>query len=488
MNTLLVLTLGQTDVQVVIGDVRHELRKDHCAALHDEIKGRRWRIVDAPDHKADPPVQTLPTGELLLCTPKLDAVLREIVPTAALLLETCRDATSAPGDPRFAGVVLEKRLKDRGVKNVRREAYLQGAERLENRDEPRDAVIRREVVQRFEEAVRDAIKKAKPSRIVVVATGGFPVVGDLVEEIVRLHASVPVDAFEVADGAKANPPIADRAVSRTTVPEPRISFQARRRVLDLISKGNLLGAWAVAEQLHADEVERRWTRIIEWLACFASSLPIPHDCDIQVLKHHRMAVRAALRVDLALRAGDIPRAVHGTVAFWEAALWDHLLEHFEPTGQKRKGRDVLRLRNGKREPKGPKLLRDDQPCEEERRNCPFERSDDDTYVFYEDGAGRFAKCYVGSEQLKRLTDSITKIKDLRNDVAHNEPTPELMRDARSRMTEAGLWSSDGRFLTQEIIREVLMDLGESEPECICGNLVATVRSRLLEHRLDGGPS
>jgi len=36
-----------------------------------------------------------------------------------------------------------------------------------------------------------------------------------------------------------------------------------------------------------------------------------------------MAVRAALRVELALRAGDIPRAVHGTVAFFEAALWSN---------------------------------------------------------------------------------------------------------------------------------------------------------------------
>jgi hypothetical protein len=62
--------------------------------------------------------------------------------------------------------------------------------------------------------------------------------------------------------------------------------------------------------------------VIKWLAHFAASLPLPTACDLAVLSHERMAVRAALRVELALRAGDIPRAVHGTVAFLEAALWD----------------------------------------------------------------------------------------------------------------------------------------------------------------------
>ncbi|HLH72746.1 MAG TPA: hypothetical protein VKX96_05635 [Chloroflexota bacterium] len=66
---------------------------------------------------------------------------------------------------------------------------------------------------------------------------------------------------------------------------------------------------------------------MKWLADFAASLPIPDECDIDLLKHPRMAVRAALRVELALLAGDIPRAVHGTVAFFEAAFWDWLKKY-----------------------------------------------------------------------------------------------------------------------------------------------------------------
>lgn len=486
MNTLLVLTIGQTDVQVVIGDERRELHKDRCAALHDEIEQRRWCVVDAPDKKANSPIETLPEGELHLCTPKLDAVLRVLVPTAALLLETRREANSAPGDPRFAGTVLEDRLKAKGVEKVHRSTYLKGTERLENRDDPRDAVIRREVVQRVEEAVRDAIKETKPSHIVVAATGGFPVVGELVEEIVRLHACVPVKAFEVADGAQGSPPTADQAVPRTTVPEPRISFQSRRRVLELISRGNLLGAWAVAEPLHADEVERRWTRIIEWLYCFASSLPMPEDCDIEVLKHNRMAVRAALRVELALRAGDIPRAVHGTVAFFEAAIWDHLEPYVLERAKDARERTIVRLSKA---PPHELIQATDGVNGFKRAEAPPGQSGDWYYV--EDsgpGARKLVEAYLGKSRLAALYDAIACIRELRNDVAHNEPTPELMQDARRRMTEARLWSSDNGFLTQEIIRGVLMELGESEPEKMCDKLVATVRSRLLDHRFDGASS
>lgn len=358
---------------------------------------------------------------------------------------------------------------------VHRRTYLGGRERLEDREAPRDAVIRREVVHRLDRAVRDAITVVMPSRIVVAATGGFPIVTNLVEEIARLHASAPVDTLEVADGTMAAPPTADRAVTRTAIPEPLASFQARRRALELIERGNLLGAWAVAEPLHTDEVEHRWTQVMEWLAHFASSLPIREDCDLSVLSHPRMAVRAALRVEFALRAGDIPRAVHGTVAFLESALWDRLLEHFERDPQDARW---LKLRNGKTAPTG-KVLRDGS---DDDKNRPFEsklRSDGQPWFwFHESGAGRFARDYVQSQPLKELLDAVDKVRKLRNDVAHNEPTPELMEDARCRMREAKLWSTNDTFLSQPLVQAVLKDLGESAPELLLSNLLAEVRRRL----------
>jgi hypothetical protein len=474
MSTLLVVTVGQTDVQIVIDGVRRELRKERCAALHDEIAGREWSAVDAPERKDPGAVGTLPEGELLLCTPKLDAVLREVQPTAVLLLETRRNADSAPGDPRFAGAVLEKRLEEKGVRQVRRVAYLEGKERLEDRREPLDGLIRREVVRRLEDAIRASLAERELSRIVVAATGGFPEVSNLVEEIVRLHANGPVDAYEVSDGALQSPPTADRAVPRTPVFDPIVSFRARRRVLELVDKGNLLGAWAVAEPLHEHGTERAWTKVVDWLRCFASSLPMRDDCDISILKHPRMAVRAALRVECALRAGDIPRAVHGTVAFFEAALWDHIGEKTSRHASKRLFRFHV--------PPPKELVRQ----RDEDRSRPFifkETADNSDWYSVDDSkicAIRIAKCYLKLDRLMRLGEALAAdIRELRNDVAHNEPTSELMERARGRMQRAGLWSDKDTFLDQELVKDALDELGVGDSDRLLEDLLAEVRRRVV---------
>lgn len=482
MTTLLVLTAGQSDVQVVVDGARQELSRDRCAALHDELERRGYALVDAPVRK-ERSIDTLVEGELTVCTPKLDAVLQEIHPDAAVVLETRREPSAAPGDPHFGGAVLEARLKAKGVRTFRH-AYLRDREWLEDREEPRDAVIRRVVVHRLDSAVRVAIEEVMPSRIVVAATGGFPVVATLIEEIVRLHASVPVEALEVADGTWASPATADRAVPRIAIPEPLASYQARRRALELIKRGNLLGAWAVAEPLHTDEVERQWTQVIGWLAHFASSLPIPVDCDLAVLSHRRMAARAALRVELALRASDIPKAVHGTVAFFEAALWDRLGERIERSTDANRRR-YFRFKAGDA-PNCEKLLRKGDQSDEDRKR-PFELKDkvdgiDWYWVHDGDGgpAARLSKYFLVSEPLAKFDKALgSGIRELRNDVAHSEPTPELMYDARRRMQEALLWSASDTFLNQPLARNLLEELGEAEPGRLLENLLADVRRRLV---------
>jgi hypothetical protein len=42
----------------------------------------------------------------------------------------------------------------------------------------------------------------------------------------------------------------------------------------------------------------------------------------------------------------------------------------------------------------------------------------------------------------------SSIRELRNDVAHNEPTPDLMNKARTCMQAAALWSTTDTFLNQ----------------------------------------
>jgi hypothetical protein len=476
MTSLLVMTLGRTDVQLAVGNERHKLNPDTCGTLHDAIKERSWSVVDAPSTTNKRFIKELPEGALQLCTPKLDAVLAHIAPSlpaSVLIFETNRQVDD---DPRFAGEVIERRLRDRGVENVTRVAFLTRDEKLEDPTNVVDAVIRRSVVSTLSNAIVRAVSNLKPDDSVIVATpGGLNEANELVNELVRLHSvgGPQVTALKVPDGNRANGH--DRAVEEKF--HPAAGYRARRHALSLVEKGNLLAAWGAVSHLEGVPGQD-WIQVISWLAAFASSLPLSEDCDFAVLRHQRMAVRAALRVELSLRAGDIPRAVLGTVAFSEAALWDKLLEHFERTGARKGVGEVVRLKDAAPVPTG-KLLRNDEPDESQKRYCPFERLDDGTYLFFEDGAGRFARDYVKSDPLKDLHDVIGRVKALRNDVAHNEPTPDLMKDARSRMQDAALWSTTDTFLSQALVQEVLTELGEGNPKHLLPNLLEKVRYRLV---------
>jgi hypothetical protein len=198
-----------------------------------------------------------------------------------------------------------------------------------------------------------------------------------------------------------------------------------------------------------------------------------------------MAVRSALRVELALRAGDIPRAVHGTVAFFEAALWDKLSERLERSSEPKKRR-YFKVKKGVA-PTGEKLLRQGNGSEDDRK-CPFELKemiDGVPWYWVYDGDGgpaaRLAKYFLKSKVLAEFDKILgSSIRALRNDIAHDEPTPSLMDDARRQMQEATLWSSSDTFLSQPLVQDVLRELGESVPSKLLEGLLAEVRRRLIE--------
>lgn len=487
MTSLLILTTGISDVQLIVDGARHELEKDNCGALHDEIERRGYRLVDTPKKKCKQRKEALPEGDLTLCTPKLDAVLRRMsdqvqLPTAALIFDTRRTLKS---DPRLAGAVLERRLRERGVHLVHRHALLTGVEWQEDRNDPQDAVVRRVVVERIVGMLANELAEIKPSRMVVATTGGLDAMNSVIEEVVRLfavgHASVEV--LEVPDGGITGHD--DEAVPERF--HPATGFRARWQALSLIEGGNLLGAWGTVSHL-AREPGQDWVRVIDWLRCFASSLPMPEDCDVLVLKHPRMAVRAALRAELALRAKDIPRAVHGTVAFFEAALWDSLYERVERSKDPERRR-YFRIKSGDA-PSGDKLLRQGDGSDEDRKR-PFEFKDTtDGIVWYWiydcDGgpAARLAKRFLQRKGLEEFNKALgSEIRKLRNDVAHNEPTPELMDDARARMRAVGLWSDQDTFLSEPLVQAVLRELGEPDPAKLLEKLLADLRQRLLAQDL-----
>lgn len=472
MTTLLIFTTGQTDVQLVVtGDdraVRQELDGKTCGKLHDQIKQRSWRVVDAPAEKANQRASALPDGNLTLCTPKLDAVLNYFtneLPSAALILETRRTMDS---DPRFAGAMVEQHLRNRGVSRVQRHAFLEGNERLEDQTNAVDAIVRRSVVESLSKAIAGVIEEAKPTNIVAATTGGLAAVNAVIEELVHLYAvssGAEVTVLEVPDAAIANQ--IDCAIEETF--HPATGYHARWQALSLIEKGNLLGAWGAIKHIE-DEPGQEWIRVVKWLARFASSLPMPGECNISILKHEHMAVRAALRVEFALRAGDIPRAVHGTVAFFESALWDWLRQRDFTCDDGASGS----LEQG--------FTFSQNPIGKEKKQR-FKDNGQRVWKINDFKPGVTAWLHVlNKPALSALQKALSDdIRELRNDVAHNEPTPQLMDSARDQMQNAQLWSTDQppEFLSQPLVQNVLKELGINQPDSLCKTLLDTVRAHLL---------
>lgn len=480
MTTLLILTAGRTDVQLVRDGRRHELPKGRCGELLEQIVRRGYTLCDTPARtEAEDSIESLlPGDELRVCTPKLDQILRYFengLPEAAIIFETRRTFAS---DPRDAGAVLERRLRERGIHNVSRQAFVQEAERVEDPGDLRDAVVRRDVVRRLAEAIANAFAMRRPTHVYNALTGGIPEVNAVIDELVRLHAvasnhGCKVTSLKVPDGPKDEQ--GDRAVEEQFHPDAGI--RARLHALSLIQKGNLLAAWGAVSHLE-NEPGQEWTKVVRWLADFASSMPIGQDCELPVLSHQRMAVRAALRVEIALRAGDIPRAVHGTVAFLEAALWDWLRAHIVAELRDGKGRPIVRMRT---EPPPALTKAADGGNPFQPAPAPAGSSDKWFYIVDSDkGIKKLAEEYLQRPELIALCDAIETVRWLRNDVAHNEPTPELMKEARIRMAQAKLWSSDGHFLGHPLIQDVLRELGEDRPEALYTELIASVRSWLLD--------
>jgi hypothetical protein len=470
MTKLLIATTGQTDVQLVINGVRKELDAKTCGKLHDEIKKRRWTVVDAPAQKDNQRASELPDGDVSLCTPKLDAVLKYFeakLPSAALLLESRRTIDS---DPRFAGAVLEQRLRDKGVSKVQRHAFLEDQETLEDQTNDADAVVRGSVVLSLSRAIASAVEQVKPKEIIVATTGGLAAANAVIEELARLYAEASeatVKVLEVPDAAIANQ--IDRAVEEKF--HPAVGIRARWQALSLIRKGNLLAAWGAVSYLE-NQPGQEWTKVVHWLADFAASLPLENGCDIEVLTHPKMAVRAALRVELALRAGDVPRAVHGTVAFFESALWDWLRQRDFTTEDGASGS----IEEGFTFSQGPNDGQKKRFRKVIRNGREIWKIND-----FKDGVEAWLEV-LDKRKLRAFKEKLSDdIRELRNDVAHNEPTPELMKKAREATQNADLWSRDDppQFLKQPLVQEVLTELGVEEPDLLCEKLLETVRSRLL---------
>lgn len=196
MKLALITTVGTTDVQVVTNGRRCKLDASVCGDLLDEIAKRKWAFVDAPS-ESDGRIKSLPSGDLMICVPKLDSSIKLLgcVPDSVLILETSRNI---PNDPRRAGQFMEKRLKELGVSSVVRAQFLEGDERLEDPSRTTECMVRSAVVCKIDTAVKRFTKKLqKGDKVYLALTGGMPVVCELIREMVKLYCFLGPSVHEI---------------------------------------------------------------------------------------------------------------------------------------------------------------------------------------------------------------------------------------------------------------------------------------------------
>lgn len=161
-------------------------------------------------------------------------------------------------------------------------------------------------------------------------------------------------------------------------------------------------------------------------------------------------------------------------------MYEHVERSTDP-----KRRRYFKITNGD-PPSGDKLLRNKDRTDEDRKR-PFEFKeaiDGIDWYWIHDGDGgpaaRLAKRFLKRNGLVAFDKALGgDIRALRNDVAHNEPTPSLIAEAQTKMIGAELWSDENKFLTQKLVKDVLDELGVQQSDQLCNNLLSAARERLI---------
>lgn len=480
-RALLVLTAGHTDVQLLEGEARHELDKDYAGPLHAQLASRTdWTLADSKP-KGREPRSALPEGPFQLCTPKLDEILRYLDDHGlqlahALILHT--DRPPHKRDPAQAGPILQRRLHEREHSSIALVSYMSGGdETLEDTTTAGDEIIRREVVTRLDSALAAALAHPPgPFDVVVLATtGGLPKVQALVEELARLRAApLPCTSLEVADAKRD---LAERAIPRSPKTDPSVVVAATRHALALVERGDFIAAWGAVAHLAPPQI----SPVFRWLYEWATSMP--HEpgkeppADFPLPRADQRALAAALRVELALRHGDIAHAIHKTFAFFEAAIWDLL------------HRDHIQ---GPHAPDAPlSFVLHPPPLDDAEGNLKPEAKHPGHHRVKNYGIGSFEirKRYLAKHTpstasiapLKAFADAVGQVEDFRNMIAHGEPQRARLGAAREKMGQLRLWSRKRvpSITTQPLFQDVLAALGAPALADQLGKLLAATRAYAL---------
>lgn len=361
MTTLLLVSAGRTDLQVVISDNGRECRTipTSLRAFHESLLQNRDWVIDEEAVRLDPfgdrddigppPEYCLcdSEGRVRLVPAKLKSLLDEVgTVDAAVVFASWRDPEVDRREPVAVGPILAGWIeaRNRGDSARARDLALQrsepwdpeqsdwpggaqwvnilrGQERLEGDGQEQQAISRKLVI-RLHLALRRLKDNLKPDRVVVARTGGFPAVKELMVLVANLvFGSERVSVREVPE--RASQPVPEGADYQKS---PQETYRLREAALVRVRRGDLEAAAAFAAGVRDDTWERHWAEPViaaaDWLV---GRSPVPSNAPEYLKRLNSIHLRcfwAAARAEAALRAGRIQEAVINSVTFWDAALLD----------------------------------------------------------------------------------------------------------------------------------------------------------------------
>lgn len=385
-------------------------------------------------------------------------------------------------EPVATFTFLKRWLLQLGVPEqaIHEKVILHPGEKLESADSP----IAPAVAERIERAVREFYDRASKRALLIASMGGLPPIKTLLAEMALLLAKDRAQSlFKTEHGALG--------LQKNT---PIDALRTRRQCLQLVQRGALLEAWAMASPFHDDPDARSWTRPLEQAARLLNGNPVGECVQLpalqRILDHARSAacLLVAIRVETALQGERWLDAINGSMTFLEAAFHDHInawaqnvLEEYEP-----------RYRHMRFRADPPGILLEKGALEK--------LADSRTYRAHMVGESALSAWdeVLNSEPLRSLRavfyDRDNALHRYRNFNTHGVMPQEEIDKALKRFMGADLWSQGtdnpanrpkpGRFfLGRARVRDVITELmGSSEdtPEQLYQNLLQQIEACLID--------
>ena len=333
--------------------------------------------------------------------------------------------------------------------------------------------------------------------------GGMNDLKPLIKSCARFHFSADrYFELEVKEERDTTPYFSDKYV-----PISVDSFRAREHAVELIKQGDFAGAYAAVRHLASDSAEEEWVKPVQLVSDYFSGMLLESSfadykgtlldkvlSTDQAKKPRCLLV--GMRVESALRLGQISKAIDLTCTFFDAALHDAIENH--------PGVEVLDEYNKKITfADQSSLLAEIHRLQAINQIDVFKSHTGNTYeylAFNKALSERWAqalkidalKVYVGKMDIKDRTSN-WKPRDLRNTNIHSLIPDTLLKQAIGVFNYADLWGivsldkpyseHKGCFLGAPVPKAVLMHFIQEQPLDIYNSLVRDLVKILKDYEI-----